>query len=60
VLGVAAAPAGEISLRIVNVVTPQNVKIREPTSIFAKKGDTVMLQTATVTPRSMVRDRRIP
>ena len=44
VLGVAAAQAGEISLRIVNVVTPQDVKIWEPTSITAKKGDTVILQ----------------
>jgi len=44
VLGLTAAQAGEISLRIVNVVTPQDVKIWEPTSIFAKKGDTVMLQ----------------
>ena len=44
VLGLAAAQAGEISLRIVNVVTPQDVKIWEPTSITAKKGDTVMLQ----------------
>ena len=43
-LGVAMASAGEISLRIVNVVTPQDVKIWEPTSIMAKKGDTVMLQ----------------
>lgn len=31
VLGLAAAQAGEISLRIVNVVTPQDVKIWEPT-----------------------------
>src|SRR4029434_1994618 len=44
VLGLAAAQAGEISLRIVNVVTPQDIKIWEPTSITAKKGDTVMLQ----------------
>jgi nitrosocyanin len=44
VLGLAAARAGEVSLRIVNVVTPQDVKIWEPTSIAAKKGDTVMLQ----------------
>jgi len=44
VLGLAAAQAGEISLRIVNVVTPQDVKIWEPTSFTAKKGDTVMLQ----------------
>src|SRR6516162_10418181 len=44
VLGFAAAPAGEISLRIVNVVTPQDVKVWEPTSFTAKKGDTVVLQ----------------
>jgi nitrosocyanin len=43
-LGITTASAGEISLRIVNVVTPQDVKIWEPTSIIAKKGDTVMLQ----------------
>lgn len=38
------AQAEEITLRIVNVVTPQDVKIWEPTSIAAKKGDTVALQ----------------
>lgn len=47
-LGLAAlagAPqAGEISLTIVNIVTPQDVKIWEPPSIVAKKGDTVMLR----------------
>ena len=43
-LGGAATQAGEISLRIVNVVTPQDVKIWEPTSIAAKKGDSVTLQ----------------
>ena len=43
-LGGAATQAGEISLRIVNVVTPQDVKIWEPTSIVAKKGDSVTLQ----------------
>jgi nitrosocyanin len=43
-LGLAAAQAGEINLRIVNIVTPQDVKIWEPTSIIAKKGDTVVLQ----------------
>jgi nitrosocyanin len=36
--------AGEVLLRIVNIVTPQDVKIWEPSSIFAKKGDTVTLQ----------------
>jgi len=44
VLGLTSAGAGEIALRIVNVVTPQDVKIWEPTSFTAKKGDTVMLQ----------------
>src|SRR5437870_13915263 len=44
VLGLTATQAGEISLRIVNVVTPQDVKIWEPTSIAAKKGDSVTLQ----------------
>jgi nitrosocyanin len=39
-----SARAGEVSLRIVNIVTPQDVKIWEPTSIVAKKGDTVTLQ----------------
>ena len=43
-LGLTSAGAGEISLRIVNVVTPQDVKIWEPTSFTAKKGDTVVLQ----------------
>ena len=37
------AQAGEIALRIVNIVTPQDVRIWEPTSIVAKKGDTVTL-----------------
>jgi len=37
------AQAGEIALRIVNIVTPQDVKIWEPTSIVAKKGDTLTL-----------------
>jgi nitrosocyanin len=43
--GVAAASgAGEITLTIVNVVSPQDVKIWEPTSITAKKGDKVTLR----------------
>jgi nitrosocyanin len=43
--GVAAATdAGEITLTIVNVVSPQDVKIWEPTSITAKKGDKVTLR----------------
>jgi len=44
-VGVVAATYGaDINLTIVNVVSPQDVKIWEPTSITAKKGDTVMLQ----------------
>ncbi len=35
---------GEVSLTIVNVVSPQDVKIWEPTSITAKKGDRVSLR----------------
>jgi nitrosocyanin len=43
--GVAAeTDAGEITLTIVNVVSPQDVKIWEPTSIIAKKGDKVTLR----------------
>ena len=36
--------AAEISLTIVNVVSPQDVKIWEPTSLAAKKGDRVTLR----------------
>ena len=43
-LGPTTAPTGEISLRIVNVITPQDVKIWEPPSVFAKKGDSVALK----------------
>jgi nitrosocyanin len=43
--GVAAMTyGGEVSLTIVNVVTPQDVKIWEPTSITVKKGDKVSLR----------------
>jgi nitrosocyanin len=35
---------GEVSLTIVNIVTPQDVKIWEPTSITVKKGDKVSLR----------------
>lgn len=43
--GVVAATYGaEINLTIVNVVSPQDVKIWEPTSITAKKGDRVTLR----------------
>src|SRR5437867_11528840 len=44
VLGLTSAGAGEISLRIVNVVTPQDVKIWEPTPFTPEKGDTVVVQ----------------
>jgi len=45
VVGVSTSgPAGEVNLTVVNVVTPQDVKIWEPTSLFAKKGDSVMLK----------------
>ena len=35
---------GEVSLTIVNVVSPQDVKIWEPTSVAAKKGDRITLR----------------
>lgn len=38
------AAAGDISLTVVNIETPQGVKIWEPASVTAKKGDTVMLK----------------
>jgi nitrosocyanin len=38
------ALAGELNLTVVNVVSPQDVKIWEPTSIVAKKGDKVTLR----------------
>jgi nitrosocyanin len=43
---VAARPAaaGEVNLTVVNVESPQGVKIWVPESIFAKKGDTVKLR----------------
>ncbi len=45
VVGLAApGTAGEISLTVVNVVTPQDVKIWEPPSLVARKGDNVMLK----------------
>ena len=37
------ALAGELNLTVVNVVSPQDVKIWEPTTIVAKKGDAVTL-----------------
>jgi nitrosocyanin len=36
--------AGEITLTVVNIETPQGVKIWEPASVVAKKGDTVALK----------------
>lgn len=36
--------AGEIVLTVVNIETPQGVKIWEPASVVAKKGDTVTLK----------------
>ena len=36
--------AGEITLTVVNIETPQGVKIWEPPSVVAKKGDTVSLK----------------
>src|SRR2546430_3595672 len=41
---VVVARAAEISLTIVNVVSPQDVKIWEPTSVAAKKGDRITLR----------------
>jgi len=41
---VTAAYGADINLTIVNVVSPQDVKIWEPTSIAAKKGDRVTLR----------------
>jgi nitrosocyanin len=38
------AVAGEVSLTVVNVETPQGVKIWEPASVAARKGDTVTLK----------------
>jgi nitrosocyanin len=45
-LGTVAGPvtAGEVTLTVVNIETPQGVKIWEPPSIVAKKGDTVKLK----------------
>ena len=48
VTGVLLAPAAawvaEVTLTIVNIETPQGVKIWEPPSLVAKKGDTVTLK----------------
>ena len=37
------AASGEVTLQVVNIETPQGVKVWVPESIFAKKGDTVTL-----------------
>jgi nitrosocyanin len=47
VLGLVAtgrADAGEISLTVVNIESPQGVKVWVPASVVAKKGDTVTLR----------------
>ena len=36
--------AGDVALTVVNIETPQGVKIWEPASVVAKKGDTVSLK----------------
>ena len=38
------AGGGEVALTVVNIETPQGVKIWEPPSVVAKKGDTVTLK----------------
>jgi nitrosocyanin len=43
-VGTQSAAAGEVKLTVVNIETPQGVKIWVPESIFAKKGDTVELR----------------
>jgi len=45
VVGLAlSAGAGEVELTVVNIETPQGVKIWEPASVVAKKGDSVKLK----------------
>jgi nitrosocyanin len=39
-----AVAAGDVALTVVNIETPQGVKIWEPASVVAKKGDTVSLK----------------
>lgn len=39
-----SAEAGSVELTIVNIETPQGVKIWVPESVYAKKGDTVTLK----------------
>jgi hypothetical protein len=38
------AAGGEVALTVVNIETPQGVKIWEPASLVARKGDTVALK----------------
>jgi nitrosocyanin len=38
------ATAGEVALTVVNIETPQGVKIWEPPTVVAKKGDVVKLK----------------
>ena len=38
------AVAGEVALTVVNIETPQGVKIWEPATVVAKKGDVVKLK----------------
>jgi nitrosocyanin len=40
----APADAGEVNLTVVNIETPQGVKVWVPESIFANEGDTVTLR----------------
>ena len=39
-----AMPPGEIAQTVVNIETPQGVKIWEPASVTARKGDTIRLK----------------
>jgi len=50
------AAAGEIALTVVNIETPQGVKIWEPASVVAKKGDTVSLKLINVVGQLLVLD----
>lgn len=43
-IGTKPAAAGEVKLTIVNIETPQGVKVWVPESIFANKGDKVELR----------------
>jgi len=41
---VTSAEAGKVELTIVNIQTPQGVKVWVPESVYAKRGDTVTLK----------------